>query len=482
MPVVGFYHSDLPRLMGDRFGRYVEKRLARYVAELYRQFDSVLAPCNAMANRLRGWGVENVRVQPLGVDLTQFHPQQRDPAFRQTMGIPSDKKLLTFVGRNSREKNIDVLLATMRKLGSDYHLLLMGPGMPHHVPSNVTVVDRCCGTHEVAKALASSDALLHAGTRETFGLIAQEAMASGIPVVAARAGALAENVPLGAGILCKPLDPTAMAEACAALFSNDVAASGHYARRYVERHFNWDSVMHSLLEHYQSLCHGSQPYALPNTANQRQLLKWRPVHGLMIALALIAPLVLTAWLGGDEALQRVKHFPLGLLLLMLMMAFLCWNLNAARLRLMLNGRAGRLGQRGALGIELASKFALCATPGGSGGAATLLLLLARRGFPPAKGAAVFLVDQGCDLLFFPDHAEWPGALFTGQRYPVASSIISAMGTRWFSFYGNTDQCGNALFAKPIAVTQCKNGMAEPLSAPLARAALIALPTCVKGDP
>lgn len=263
VPVVGFYHSDLPRLMGDRFGRYVEKRLSRYVAELYRQFDSVLAPCNAMANRLRGWGVENVRVQPLGVDLTQFHPQQRDPAFRQTMGIPSDKKLLIFVGRNSREKNIDVLLATMRKLSSDYHLLLMGPGMPHHVPSNVTVVDRCCGAHEVAKALASSDALLHAGTRETFGLIAQEAMASGIPVVAARAGALAENVPLGAGILCKPLDPTAMAEACAALFSNDVAASGHYARRYVERHFNWDSVMHSLLEHYQSLCHGSQPYALP---------------------------------------------------------------------------------------------------------------------------------------------------------------------------------------------------------------------------
>ncbi|CAD5269690.1 MULTISPECIES: lysylphosphatidylglycerol synthase transmembrane domain-containing protein [Halomonadaceae] len=137
-----------------------------------------------------------------------------------------------------------------------------------------------------------------------------------------------------------------------------------------------------------------------NTTSRRQLLKWRPIHGVMIALALIAPLVLTAWLGGAEALQRVKHFPLGLLLLMLVMAFLCWNLNAARLRLMLGGRAGRLGQRGALGIELASKFALCATPGGSGGPATLLLLLARRGFPPAKGAAVFLIDQGCDLLFF----------------------------------------------------------------------------------
>lgn len=137
----------------------------------------------------------------------------------------------------------------------------------------------------------------------------------------------------------------------------------------------------------------------PSTDNRR-LFKWRPVHGVMIAIALMAPLLLTAWLGGAEALQRVRHFPLSLLVLMLALAFICWNLNAARLRLMLGGRAGPLGQRGALGIELASKFALCATPGGSGGPAALLLLLAQRGFPAAKGAGVFLVDQGCDLLFF----------------------------------------------------------------------------------
>lgn len=137
-----------------------------------------------------------------------------------------------------------------------------------------------------------------------------------------------------------------------------------------------------------------------NTTNRRQRLKWRPIHGVMIALALIAPLVLTAWLGGAGALQRVRHFPVELLLFMLLLAVLCWNLNAMRMRLMLGGRAGRLGQHGALGIELASKFALCATPGGSGGPVTLLMLLAQRGFPPAKGAAMFLIDQGCDLLFF----------------------------------------------------------------------------------
>ncbi|WP_447555728.1 glycosyltransferase family 4 protein [Vreelandella sp. EE22] len=263
VPVVGFYHSDLPHLMGDRFGRHVRNRLIRYVADLYRRFDSVLAPCHAMANRLDEWGVNNVRVQPLGVDLEQFHPRHLDPGLRQRLGIAGHKRLLIFVGRYSREKNIDVLLATMKRLGPDYHLLLMGPGMPARVPDNVTVISRCCGVHEVATALASSDALLHAGTRETFGLIAQEAMASGLPVIGARAGALIENVPLGGGILCPPLDPNAMAEACSALFSNDIAASGRYARHFVERQFSWDAVIGNLLEHYQTLDPSEPADALP---------------------------------------------------------------------------------------------------------------------------------------------------------------------------------------------------------------------------
>ena len=265
VPVVGFYHSDLPRLMGDRFGPQVFRRLQRYVVNLYRRFDSVLAPCQAMADRLSEWQLEGVRVQPLGVDLQMFHPRWRDPSLRHELGLTPGTRLLVFIGRNSREKNLDILLATMKRLGDGYHLLLMGPGMPHQVPANVTAIDRCCGSHEVARVLASSDAMLHAGTRETFGLIAQEAMASGIPVVGARAGALEENVPMGAGILCRPLDPDAMADACRSLFRNDVAASGRYARRYVERHFSWENAMTALLQHYRELLGSGETQVLPRS-------------------------------------------------------------------------------------------------------------------------------------------------------------------------------------------------------------------------
>lgn len=253
VPVVGFYHSDLPRLMGDRFGPMVQRRLERYVVDLYRRFDSVLAPCQAMADRLTSWGVKRVRVQPLGVDLATFHPDRRDPELRRKLGLDNDSRLLVFVGRYSREKNIEVLLDTARRLGPPYHLLLMGPGMPTEVPANVSVINRCVGVHEVARALASSDALLHAGTRETFGLIAQEAMASGIPVIGARAGALIENVPLGGGVLCQPHSAAAMAEATEALFANDPRSAGRHARRFVERQFDWDKVMISLLNHYEAV-------------------------------------------------------------------------------------------------------------------------------------------------------------------------------------------------------------------------------------
>ncbi|MBN0182565.1 glycosyltransferase, partial [Pseudomonas aeruginosa] len=96
-------------------------------------------------------------------------------------------------------------------LGDGYHLLLVGSNMPTRVPRNTSVVDHFCDSLEVARLLASSDALLHAGDQETFGLVALEAMASGIPVVAVRAGALAEIVPERCGVLCAPNNGDAMA-------------------------------------------------------------------------------------------------------------------------------------------------------------------------------------------------------------------------------------------------------------------------------
>lgn len=253
VPVIGFYHSDLPLLVSNRVGGWLGARMDSYVARLYRSFERVLAPSQVMADKLQSLGVENVYVQSLGVDLETFRPDRRDAGLRRELGIAPDARLLAFAGRASREKNIGVLLETARLLGDTYHLLLVGPGMPRQVPDNVTVVDRFCAAGEVARLLASSDVLLHAGDQETFGLVVLEAMACGLPVVAARAGALPELVPFHCGRLCRPRDARAMAQTVRELFYGDPRQLGAQARLHVEAHYAWDAVILGLLSHYHAV-------------------------------------------------------------------------------------------------------------------------------------------------------------------------------------------------------------------------------------
>ena len=135
--------------------------------------------------------------------------------------------------------------------------------MPAAVPDNVTVVDGFCPAAQVARLMASADALLHAGDQETFGLVILEAMACGIPVVAVAAGAFPEIVTAPCGLLCAPNNSPAMANAVRELFSQDSAALGKTARSHVERQYSWDTVVNSLLGHYHAVL-GSQ---WPLTAN-----------------------------------------------------------------------------------------------------------------------------------------------------------------------------------------------------------------------
>ncbi|WP_414502947.1 glycosyltransferase family 4 protein [Zymobacter sp. IVIA_5232.4 C2] len=251
VPLIAFYHSDLPEMLGSRFGNGVRHLTERYIRHLYRHYDSVLAPSQLMAQRLAAIGVERVSVQPLGVDTVRFTPDKRDSALRQQLGLADDIRLLIFAGRGSQEKNLPVLLETLKLLGPQYHLLMVGSNMPRQTPNNVTTISRFCPPDELAGLLASADALLHAGTQETFGLVILEAMASGLPVVAANAGALPEMLDDRYSRLCAPLDAQDMARATRDLFEQDIKAMGTLARQRVERHHGWDAVVNSLRQHYE---------------------------------------------------------------------------------------------------------------------------------------------------------------------------------------------------------------------------------------
>ncbi len=123
-------------------------------------------------------------------------------------------------------------------------------------------------------------------------------------------------------------------------------------------------------------------------------------RGLLLFGGLLAAVLVPLVLGGSETWSRLSGFPLPWLLIMFGMILLCWVVNTLRLRLLLGDQSRKIGRLGSLGVLMAAEFAYCATPGGSGGPLTIMALLARHGVRPARGSAVFAMDQLSDLLFF----------------------------------------------------------------------------------
>jgi alpha-1,6-mannosyltransferase len=259
VPVIGFYHSDLIRLIGSRLGGWMAPGVGRYVANLYKRFDLVLAPSQTMVESLRAHGVERVAMQALGVNTQLFHPRYRDPNLRLRLGLSDDTRLLVFAGRFAREKNIPVLLEAMERLGPRYQLLLVGSGGRLRLPANVRRYPYIGSGEALARLMASCDAFVHAGDKETFGLVILEAMACGVPVVGVAAGGVGELVDETVGMPVARSDPKLLAEAVAGLFERDVWQLGQRCRERVEAGYGWDQVLKTLLDSYQLLTGSALP-------------------------------------------------------------------------------------------------------------------------------------------------------------------------------------------------------------------------------
>lgn len=206
VPAVAFCHSDLPSMaarlvggldgLGTRRGRWAARRARAYLVDLYDRFDLVVAPNEALARRLRAWGLRQVGVQPLGVDCTVFRPEAADPAWRHRLcrhlGLDPGTRLLVYSGRFAPEKNLQVLADATRLLGPGHALLAVGTGPSPPRGPGVHLLPVQTDRQRLARLVASGDAYVHAGDQETFGLGVLEAMACGTPVVVSACGGLGE--------------------------------------------------------------------------------------------------------------------------------------------------------------------------------------------------------------------------------------------------------------------------------------------------
>jgi alpha-1,6-mannosyltransferase len=162
-------------------------------------------------------------------------------------------RLLAYAGRFAGEKNLPVLHEAFARLGSGYHLLLLGGGKAFRPAGNVTVLPYRRDPAELASWLASVDALVHAGTAETFGLVILEAMACGRPVVGIRSGAVPELVDDASGVLAERADPGVFAAAVRALYDRDVEVMGRAARARVLARFTWQQALQMQMAAYAGL-------------------------------------------------------------------------------------------------------------------------------------------------------------------------------------------------------------------------------------
>jgi glycosyltransferase involved in cell wall biosynthesis len=166
-----------------------------------------------------------------------------------------------YVGGWKKLKGVHMLPAIMRELGDGFELFFTGGDAvtasdKTRFPGNMHDLGRLASRDAVADVMRRADALLFPSLSEGFGLVAAEAMACGLPVIATQGSSLDEVVVNGeTGFLCAPGDIRAFAEAARRLAGNRrwLASMADHARQRASTCFSLQAVVNAYLEIYQAL-------------------------------------------------------------------------------------------------------------------------------------------------------------------------------------------------------------------------------------
>lgn len=199
VPLVVSYHTDLPKYLRYYGLGFLEPYVWKALRLRHRRANLNLCTSTQMVSQLERHGIHEVALWPGGVDADLFHPARKttDMRSRLTDGH-SDSPLLVYVGRLSAEKNLESLRPVLQAY-PEARLALVGDG-PHrrrlerHFAGLPVHFAGFFYEKELAAAFASSDIFVMPSRTETLGLVVLEAMCSGLPVVAARAGGIAEMI------------------------------------------------------------------------------------------------------------------------------------------------------------------------------------------------------------------------------------------------------------------------------------------------
>lgn len=265
VPLVASYHTNLTVYARYYKLGFTENMLWGYLKTLHNQAQVNLCTSQATREQLLRSGIKRIRVWPQGVDSGRFDPSLASDEWRNRLsGGHPDRTILLYVGRLAPEKHIERLMPVLDEVGN-VSLAIVGDGparqyLELEFSGSSTVFTGLLYGEDLARAYASSDIFLFPSTTETLGMVMLEALASGLPVVAARAGATGEVVEDGVnGLLYEAGSNNSLVDAVKLLVEyQDVRKEMSTEARLAAERVNWAAATRTLRGYYEVACNGGR--------------------------------------------------------------------------------------------------------------------------------------------------------------------------------------------------------------------------------
>jgi len=262
LPVLASVHTRFETYLRYYNMAWGEPLVEALLRRFYRRCDALVAPSESMAQLLRDQRMNyDIGIWSRGVDRDIFHSGQRSLEWRRSLGIGDEEVVIGFLGRLVMEKGLDVFSDTIDELGRrgvKHRVLVIGEG-----PARGWFEARLPGANfvgfqageDLARAVAGMDVLFNPSVTETFGNVTLEAMACGLPVVAAIAtgseSLVDDHV---SGRLIRPGAVHQFAEALKAYVEQPDRRAKHGAAGEARSlDFSWDAINQEVADTYLRL-------------------------------------------------------------------------------------------------------------------------------------------------------------------------------------------------------------------------------------
>ncbi len=262
LPVLASVHTRFETYFRYYNMAWFEPVIVAILRRFYRRCDALVAPSESFAQVLRTQRMNyDISIWSRGVDRDIFNPSLRDLAWRRGLGIGDKEVVVGFHSRLVMEKGLDVFsdaIDELRRRGIRHRTLIVGDGparawLETRLPD--AVFAGFMSGHDLGKAVASMDVLFFPSSTETFGNVSLEAMACGLPVVAAAATGSQNLVDHGkTGRLIRPGAVHQFAEALRLYIEDPKLRAAHGAageKRSEE--FAWDQINQVVADTYLRL-------------------------------------------------------------------------------------------------------------------------------------------------------------------------------------------------------------------------------------